>query len=118
MPETVNKNGIVKDGEYRHEDFVREVQFCTGATPDGKPGSETLSKTITVSAKKNRTHFVVMPLQKLFKKHGGYFGTVDKTAGKLFEASVNSYQKVVLRYANQDGEITAKGKMWKSLLVM
>ena len=118
VPETVNKNGIVKDGEYRHEDFVREVQFCTGATPDGKPGSETLSKTVTVSRTKNSKHFVIMPLQKLFKKQGRYFGTVDKIAGKLFEAAVNSYQKVVLRYAKQDGEITAKGRMWKSLLGM
>ena len=118
VPEEIKCNGIVKDGAYRREDFVREVQFCTGSTPDGKPGSETLSKTVTVSKMKNRTHFVVMPLQKLFKKHGGYFGTVDKTAGKLFEAAVNSYQKEVLQYANQDGEITAKGRMWKSLLGM
>lgn len=70
VPESIKQNGIVTDGAYRHEDFVREVQFCTGATPDGKPGTETFSKTITVSAKKNRTHFVVMPLQKLFKNLG------------------------------------------------
>lgn len=116
VPEVVKKNGIIKDGEYRQEDFVREVQFCTGATPDGKPGTETLSKTITVSAKKNRTHFVVMPLQKLFRKQGLYFGTVDEIAGKLFTAAVNGYQDLVLRYAKQDGEITARGKMWRSLL--
>lgn len=118
VPGEIMRNGIVKDGAYRQEDFVREVQFCTGATPDGKPGSEALSKTVTVSAKKNRTHFVVLPLQKLFKKQGRYTGDVDKLAGKLFTAAVNSYQKVVLRYAKQDGEITARGKMWRSLLGM
>ena len=116
VPEDVKKNGIVKDGEYRHEDFVREVQFCTGATPDGKNGPETLSKTVTVSARKNRTHFVVMPLQKLFMKKGFYSGSVDRIAGKLFTEAVNRYQKIVLWYKNQDGEITARGNMWRSML--
>lgn len=118
VPEEIKKNGIVKDGAYRQEDFVREVQFCTGATPDGKPGKETLNKTVTVSKSKNRKHYVVMPIQKLFKTQGRYTGTVDKVAGNLFESAVNSYQKTVLKYAKQDGEITAKGKMWRSLLGM
>ena len=116
VPDNIKKSGIVKDGEYRQEDFVREVQFCTGATPDGKPGTETLSRTVTVSKTKNRTHFVVMPLQKMFKKQERYNGKIDKIAGKLFEAAVNSYQLNVLKYSKLDGEITAKGKMWKSLL--
>ena len=118
VPEEIKKNGIVKDGAYRQEDFVREVQFCTGATPDGKPGKETLNKTVTVSKSKNRKHYVVMPIQKLFKTQGRYTGTVDKVAGNLFESAVNSYQKTVLKYAKQDGEITAKGKMWRHLLGM
>ncbi len=118
VPEEIKRNGIVKDGAYRQEDFVREVQFCTGATPDGKPGKETLNKTVTVSKSKNRKHYVVMPVQKLFKTQGRYTGTVDKVAGNLFESAVNSYQKTVLKYAKQDGEITAKGKMWRSLLGM
>ena len=116
VPEHIKRNGIVTDGEYRHEDFVREVQFCTGATPDGKQGKETLSKTVTVSAKKNRKHFVVVPLQKLFKKLGYYTGEVDKVAGKLFTAAVNAYQSIVLGYRKPDGEVTAKGKMWKKML--
>lgn len=116
VPEHIKQNGPVADGEYRHMDFVREVQFCTGATPDGKQGTETLSKTITVSAKKNRKHFVVMPLQKVFRKRGYYTGKIDKIAGKLFTAAVNDYQEKVLKYRNPDGEITAKKTMWKKLL--
>lgn len=118
VPEHIKQNGSVADGEYRHTDFVREVQFCTGATPDGIQGTETLSKTITVSAKKNRKHFVVMPLQKVFRKRGYYAGKIDKIAGKLFTAAVNGYQENVLKYskAKQDGEITAKKTMWKKLL--
>jgi len=116
VPEEIKRKGIVKDGVYQHSDFVREVQFCTGATPDGKEGSETLSKTVTVSATKNRKHAVVLPLMKLFKKQGRYTGALDCIAGKLFTVAVNDYQDVVLGYRKPDGEITAKGKMWKSLL--
>ena len=118
VPENIKQNGIVTDGEYRQEDFVREVQYCTGATPDGKPGTETLSKTVTVSAKKNRTHYVVLPLQKRFKKLGYYTGKLDKIAGKMFTAAVNKYQKIKMGYKNLDGEITARGKMWRHLLGM
>ena len=59
-----------------------------------------------------------MPLQKRFKKMGYYTGKVDKIAGNLFETAVNEYQRQLLKYKNLDGEITAKGKMWKSLLGM
>jgi hypothetical protein len=85
---------------------------------DGIAGKQTLSKTLTVSAKKNRKHYVVMPLQKLLKKQGRYLGDIDKIAGNKFTVAVNSYQGNVLRYRNPDGEVTAKGKMWKSLLGM
>lgn len=116
VPESIKRDGIVKDGEYLHKDFVREVQVCIGAGIDGKAGSQTLSKTVTVSNKKNRKHNVVLPLQKLFKKQGRYTGELDKVAGNLFKGAVNSYQADVLEYKKLDGEITAKGKMWKSLL--
>ena len=118
VPENIKQNGIVTDGEYLQEDFVREVQYCTGATPDGDAGTETLSKTVTVSEKINRKHYVVMPLQKRFKKLGYYTGKLDKIAGKMFTAAVNKYQKIKMGYKNLDGEITARGKMWRHLLGM
>lgn len=116
VPENIKKNGIVKDGFYRQEDFVREVQFCTGATPDGEAGPQTLAKTVTVSAKKNRKHAVVLPLQKKLKKLKRYKGELDRIAGGMFTDAVNYYQSIDLRYRLPDGEITAKGRMWKSLL--
>ena len=116
VPEHIKKNGIVKDGEYRQEDFVREVQMCIGAGIDGKAGSQTLSRTVTVSKVKNRKHNVVLPLQKAMKKKNHYHGALDRIAGAQFEEAVNSYQKWILNYKKQDGEITAKGKMWKKLL--
>lgn len=118
VPENIKQNGIVKDGEYRQEDFVREVQMCIGAGIDGKAGFQTLSKTVTVSKVKNRKHAVVLPLQKALKKRGYYLSALDRIAGSAFEAAVNTYQKTVLKYKNTDGEITAKGNMWKSLLGM
>lgn len=116
VPENIKKNGIVKDGEYKQTDFVREVQMCIGAGMDGIAGNQTLGKTVTVSAKKNRTHFAVMPLQKKFKKLGYYTGKIDKIAGTKFTSAVNAYQSLNLKYSKPDGEITGKGKMWKSLL--
>ena len=119
VPENIKRTGIiVRDGEYRTNDFYREVQMCIKAGIDEKPGNQTLSKTVTVSSKKNRTHAVVLPLQKKLKKLGYYLGTLDKVAGSKFKESVNYYQKDVMHYSKQDGEITAKGKMWKKLLGM
>ena len=118
VPEHIKKHGIVIDGDYRQKDFYREVQMCIKAGIDEIPGKQTLSKTVTVSAKKNRKHAVVLPLQKWFQKLGLYTGELDKIAGKLFTAAVNAYQKNILGYKNLDGEITAKGKMWKKIFGM
>lgn len=118
VPDVIRNKGIATDGTYRHEDFVREVQFCTGATPDGVAGSQTLAKTVTVSASKNRKHAVVYVLQKYFKKLGYYTAGLDRIAGQCFTNAVYRYQAVKLNYRCPDGEVTKMGKMWKSLLRM
>lgn len=115
VPEEIKRNGIVKDGVYQHSDFVREVQFCTGATPDGKAGPETLSKTVTVSKKKNRKHNVVLPIQKKLKNFGLYNDALDKIAGNNFDKAVKDYQTWMTK---PDGEVTAKQTTWKKLLGM
>ena len=109
---------VVSDGDYRQKDFVRECQYCLGAGLDGVAGNQTLSKTISVSSKKNKRHFVVIPLQNKLKKLGLYTGAIDKSVGSRTTNGINAYQKTALKYTKQDGEITAKGKMWKSLLGM
>lgn len=116
VPEEIKRNGIKTDGEYLQKDFVREVQFCCKAGLDSIAGPQTLSKTVTVSAKKNRKHTVVLPLQKMLQSQGKYTGALDKIAGAKFTAAVNAYQSIRLGYRKPDGEITAKGKMWKKLL--
>ena len=118
VPAVIKQGGIVRDGDYRQDDFIREVQICTGSTIDGKAGSGTLSKTITVSATKNRKHPVVLAIQKMLKKQGWYTGSLDCIAGPKFTAAVNSYQQQVLKYTKLDGEITKGARMWRSLLGM
>ena len=110
---SVTENTPVQN-TYTHQDFVRNVQACTGAKVDGIAGTETLSKTVTISKTKNNRHAVVKPIQKYLNTLGFNCGQVDGIAGKLFDSAVKSYQK-----ANScvcDGEITAKNKTWKKLL--
>jgi N-acetylmuramoyl-L-alanine amidase len=101
---------------YTNTDFIKDVQRAIGAKVDGKAGAETLSKTVTVSATKNRTHRVVRPLQKRLNILGYSCGAEDGIAGAKFKKAVVKYQKAKSCVA--DGEITSKGKTWKKLLGM
>ena len=100
--------------EYGLTDFVKEVQKAIGAKVDGIAGVETIGKTITVSAKTNRLHAVVKPLQKRLNALGFNCGTVDGIAGAKFTAAVQAYQKA--NGCVSDGIITARNKTWKKLL--
>lgn len=120
VPNSIKQNGLVMAGNYLPTDFIRECQMCLKAGIDGKAGNQTLGKTITINPQKkvNTKHNVVLPLQKLMKHKGYYTGDLDRSAGPLFKTAINRYQLQILRYSKADGEITAKGKMWKSILNM
>ena len=118
VPEQIKQTGIVKTGEYRHEDFVREVQMCLRAGIDGKSGPQTLSKTVTISRVINSKHNVVLPLQKLLRQCGYYTGELDKSAGPRFDTAVRTYQARIVELNRPDGEITAKGRTWRAMLKM
>lgn len=99
---------------YTLTQFIKDIQKATGAKIDGIAGIETLSKTVTVSAKTHNRHAVVRPIQKRLNALGYNCGVVDGAAGKKFTAAVMAYQK-----ANNcvcDGEITARHKTWQHLL--
>ena len=97
--------------------FVREVQKAIGASVDGIAGDETLSKTPTISAKKNKTHVVVSIVQTRLAELGyTEVGTADGVAGAKFTNAVKHYQNDNGCYA--DGEITAKKQTWRKLLGM
>lgn len=101
---------------YTHKQFIKEVQTAIGAAVDGIAGPKTLSKTITVSKTKNRTHSVVKPIQKYLNSLGYSCGTVDGIAGSRFHHAVMAYQKAM--GCTVDGEITARNRTWKKLLGM
>ena len=115
------KEEVVEDKpaktSYTHRQFIKDVQAATGAKVDGIAGPETLSKTVTVSAKTNRKHKVVLPLQKeLYRLGYTEVGEADGIAGSKFKEAVMHYQND--NFGKADGIITAKKKTWKSLLGM
>ena len=105
------------DSDYGVDDFITEVQKIIGAEVDGIAGPETLSKTITVSAKINRTHPIVVPIQKRLAAMGYVeVGSADGVAGSKFTKAVMRLQKE--KGKRQDGEITKGQTTWKLLLGM
>ena len=111
-----NGSEVTSGSLYTRTQFIKDVQKIIGAKVDGFAGSETLSKTVTVSATKNRLHGVVRPIQKYLNALGYDCGTVDGIAGAKFKKAVVKYQKA--KGCVADGEITAKGKTWQKLLGM
>ncbi len=101
---------------YSHKDFVKDVQKAILAKVDGIAGSETLSKTVTVSKQKNNRHAVVRPIQKYLNSIGFNCGTVDGIAGVKFDSAVKAFQKA--NGCVSDGEITKCNKTWRCLLGM
>ncbi len=95
--------------------FIKDVQKACGASVDGIAGKETLSKTVTLSAHKNRTHAAVKAVQKrLYALGYTEVGEADGIAGAKFTSAVAHFQQDNDCWV--DGEITAKNKTWKKLL--
>lgn len=102
---------------YTLYDFVWDVQNACGTFVDGIAGPETLSKTVTISERKNRTHKAVLAVQKrLYALGYTNVGDADGVAGPLFSAAVYDFQAENGCWV--DGEITAKNKTWRKLLGM
>lgn len=102
---------------YTREQFIRDVQEACGAEVDGIAGPETISKTVTLSESKNRTHPAVRPVQKwLYALGYKQVGEVDGIAGSKFTAAVEAFQDDKDCFI--DGEIAEWGKTWHCLLDM
>ena len=102
---------------YSHTQFVKDVQKACGATVDGIAGSNTINKTVTLSAYKNTRHPAVKPVQKkLYALGYTQVGTADGETGPKFTAAVKAFQKD--NKCTVDGEITARSKTWRKLLGM
>lgn len=101
--------------EYALDEFVRDIQKAIGAAVDGIAGDETISKTPTVSAKKNPKHAVVKPIQKrLYALGYTSVGKADGVAGSKFTKALKQFQKATGCY--QDGEAAEWSKTWHMLL--
>ena len=97
--------------------FIRDIQRAIGASVDGIAGPETLSKTPTVSSKKNNRHAVVRIIQARLNELGYVeVGKADGVAGPKFTSAVAHFQ--MDNGCTVDGEITARNKTWKKLLGM
>lgn len=109
---------------YSLTEFVKDVQNACGAAVDGKAGAETLSKTVTLSAKKNARHAAVKAVQKRLLALGyAEVGKADGVAGAKFTSAVAHFQMdnecwVGGVKGRVDGEITAQKKTWRKLLGM
>lgn len=110
-------NTTTTNDSYTLKEFVKDIQSAFGASVDGIAGSETLSKTITISATKNRNHPAVKSIQKRLLELGySEVGTVDGIAGVKFTSAVKRFQKN--NSCVSDGELTAKGNTWRKILGM
>lgn len=102
---------------YTLGEFIRDVQEACGATVDGVAGPETLSKTVTISAKIHQAHDVVYAVQRRLRALGyTQVGTADGIAGPKFTEALTAFQKKT--GCTPDGEATAKGQTWAKLLGM
>lgn len=98
-------------------DFVWDVQNACGAIVDGIAGSETLSKTVTLSRYRNRHHKAVEAVQKrLYALGYTQVGKADGVAGAMFEDAMKAFQRD--NGCTPDGEATARNKTWRKLLGM
>lgn len=97
------------------EDFIRALQKVIGAKVTGVADAETLEKTPTLSATKNRTHPAVEVVQKrLYELGYRQVGPADGITGPKFDQAVKAFQKD--HDCMVDGEITAGNKTWRVLL--
>lgn len=105
------------DEDTAYKTFVKDLQEAIGANIDGIAGSETLSKTPTISTGTGWNHKAVRPLQVYLKSLGYDLGScgVDGKFGKDMKECIKKYQKDQ-GLSIVDGIVTAKKYTWKKLL--
>ena len=89
----VTTNVTTTPVEYTRKQFVKEVQTAIDAEVDGLVGTETKSKVVEISKKKNNKHKSVLPLQKRLKSLGFDCGELDGVYGTKCENAVKQFQK-------------------------
>lgn len=95
--------------------WVRNVQKKLGATVDGIPGPETLSKTIKLSKWTNAKHPVVVQIQNRLNSLGYTCGKADGIYGDKTEAAVKKLQKAA-KITPAEGWLGKGQVTWEVLL--
>lgn len=117
MGNVVHLDTKLEDTDDAYKTFVRDLQSTIGANVDGIAGSETLSKTPTISTSTGWNHKAVRPLQVYLKSLGYDLGKcgVDGKFGKDMKACIKKYQRDN-SLSIVDGIVTTKKYTWKKLL--
>ena len=117
MGNVVHLDTKLEDTDDAYKTFVRNLQEAIGANVDGIAGSETLSKTPTISTSTGWNHKAVKPLQVYLKSLGYDLGKcgVDGKFGKDMKACIKKYQRDN-SLSIVDGIVTTKKYTWKKLL--
>ena len=117
MGNVVHLDTKLEDTDDAYKTFVRDLQSAIGANVDGIAGSETLSKTPTISTSVGWNHKAVKPLQVYLKSLGYDLGKcgVDGKFGKDMKACIEKYQRDN-SLSIVDGIVTTKKYTWKKLL--
>lgn len=97
------------------ERWIRNVQKKLGASADGIPGPETLSKTIKLSKWTNAKHPVVVQVQNRLNSLGYSCGKADGIYGSKTEEAVKKLQKAA-KITPAEGWIGKGQTTWKVLL--
>lgn len=114
MPYLINESPFNTDD---FTSFVKSLQEIIKVNIDGIPGSETLSKTPTISTSIGWNHAAVRPLQVYLQSLGYDLGKckVDGKFGKDMKECIKKYQ-ADNNLPIIDGKISARMYTWKKLL--
>lgn len=107
--------------DYRKDGFRKELAKALGLSEDSS-AEQVLKKTVTVSAKSNRYHASVTPLERLMTEYGYYTGAIEADSGNIpifgngMAKATALYQAQEVGLKTPDKEWTAGNKSYKKAL--
>lgn len=107
--------------DYIKDGFQKELAKALGL-PEDSTAKEVLAATVTLSARKNRYHASVTPLERLLKEHGYYSGKIEADYGETpifgngMAKATALYQAEQVKLSKPDKEWTAGNKSYKKAL--
>lgn len=105
---------------YTQDNFIADVMAILKVPTR----TNAFASTVTISAKINKHHPLVTPLERYMKALGFYKGSIEADQGKApsfgdgMTNAIKQYQRDIVKATakNQDGEVTKCGATWRKLL--